>query len=236
MQTSTYRSSDGGRTFVAWKGTPSGEDDHVLWIAPENTNRIIEGTDQGAVITYDCGKTWNSWFNQPTGQFYRVSTDNSFPYHLYAAQQDSGSSSFPIAPTTALSPIAIGFPVAPLRAVSSRLTRCILITFTLSAGTETSFVLTAPPVKPRRSSSHHPNYRASWETPITFSPRDPHALFYGSQFLLKTVDAGITWHEISPDLTVQAWRIFSRTKVRCSRSHPFKRRHGKFWFFCRHGR
>jgi photosystem II stability/assembly factor-like uncharacterized protein len=91
MQTTTYRSSDGGRAFVAWKGTPSGEDDHVLWIAPEDPNRIIEGTDQGAVITFDGGKSWSTWFNQPTGQFYRVSTDNSFPYHLYAAQQDSGS-------------------------------------------------------------------------------------------------------------------------------------------------
>ena len=57
----------------------------------EDPNHIVIGTDQGAVITLDCGKSWSSWFNQPTGQFYRVSTDNDFPYRLYAAQQDSGS-------------------------------------------------------------------------------------------------------------------------------------------------
>jgi hypothetical protein len=91
MQTSTYRSSDGGQTFSAWKGTPSGEDDHVLWFAPEDSNRILMGTDQGAVITLDDGKIWSTWYNQPTGQFYRVSTDRFFPYRLYAAQQDSGS-------------------------------------------------------------------------------------------------------------------------------------------------
>jgi len=91
MQTSTYRSSDGGRTFVAWKGTPSGENYQVLWIVPEDSKRILMGTDQGAVITFDGGKVWNSWINQPTGQFYRVSTDLSFPYRLYASQQDSGS-------------------------------------------------------------------------------------------------------------------------------------------------
>ena len=81
---------------MAWKGTPSGEDDHVLWIAPEDPSRIIMGTDQGAVITLDGGKMWNTWYNQPTGQFYRVSVDHSFPYCLYASQQDSGSVSVPV--------------------------------------------------------------------------------------------------------------------------------------------
>ncbi len=203
MQTSTYRSSDGGRTFVAWKGTPSGEDDHVLWIAPENTNRIIEGTDQGAVITYDCGKTWNSWFNQPTGQFYCVSTDNSFPYHLYAAQQDSGSIVVPNRTDYGLITYRDWFssgsfessfiapdPLHPDYVYSLGWYGNIIRLDRTTGQTATLFV--APP-----------NYRASWETPITFSPHDPHVLFYGSQFLLKTVDAGLTWHEISPDLTVK---------------------------------
>jgi photosystem II stability/assembly factor-like uncharacterized protein len=203
MQTSTYRSSDGGRTFVAWKGTPSGEDDHVLWIAPENTNRIIEGTDQGAVITYDCGKTWNSWFNQPTGQFYRVSTDNSYPYHLYAAQQDSGSIVVPNRTDYGLITYRDWFSSGsfessfiapdPLHAdyVYSLGWYGNIIRLDRTTGqTATLFV---PP----------PNYRASWETPITFSPRAPHALYYGSQFLVKTTDAGLTWHEISPDLTAK---------------------------------
>jgi photosystem II stability/assembly factor-like uncharacterized protein len=203
MQTSTYRSEDGGRTFVAWKGTPSGEDDHVLWIDPQDPNHIVEGTDQGAVITYDCGKTWNSWFNQPTGQFYRVSTDNGFPYRLYAAQQDSGSI------------------VVPNR------TDFGMITYRdwFSSGSFESSFIAPDPLHPEYVYSFGwygniirldrntgqtatlfiapPNYRASWETPILFSPRDPHTLLYASQFLVKTTDAGLTWKEISPDLTVK---------------------------------
>jgi photosystem II stability/assembly factor-like uncharacterized protein len=203
MQTSTYRSEDGGRTFAAWKGTPSGEDDHVLWIDPQDPNHIVEGTDQGAVITYDCGKTWSSWFNQPTGQFYRVATDNQFPYRLYAAQQDSGSI------------------VVPNR------TDFGMITYRdwFSSGSFESSFIAPDPLHPNYIYSlgwygnvirldratgqittlfiDPPNYRASWETPIMFSPRDPHTIFYASQFLLKNTDGGITWKEISPDLTVK---------------------------------
>jgi hypothetical protein len=91
MQTCTYRSIDGGKTFVAFRGAPSGEDHHVLWIAPDGSNRMILGTDQGAIISVNGGLTWTDWFNQPTGQLYHVTTDNSFPYHAYAAQQDSGT-------------------------------------------------------------------------------------------------------------------------------------------------
>jgi photosystem II stability/assembly factor-like uncharacterized protein len=201
MQTSTYRSSDGGRTFAAWKGTPSGEDDHVLWIAPEDPKRILMGTDQGAVITFDGGQAWNSWFNQPTGQFYRVSTDQSFPYRLYAAQQDSGSVAVPS---------RSDFGVITYRDWFS------------SGAFESSFIAPDPlnpdfiysvgwygnVIRMDRATGQiatlfmsPPNYRAAWETPLVFSPRDPRTLYFGSQFLLKTVDGGLTWKEISPDLT-----------------------------------
>ena len=203
MQTSTYRSEDGGRTFAAWKGTPSGEDDHVLWIDPQDSNHIVEGTDQGVVITYDCGKTWSDWLNQPTGQFYRVSTDKGFPYRLYAAQQDSGSI------------------VVPDR------TDFGMITYRdwFSSGSfESSFIAPDPSnpdyvfslgwygniIRMDRKTGQiatlfiaPPNYRASWETPILYSPRDPRTLFYASQFLLKSTDDGLSWKEISPDLTVK---------------------------------
>ena len=79
-QTSMYRSSDGGRTFEAWAGAPSGDDYHVLWINPANPQHMILGVDQGAVISVDGGETWSSWYNQATGQFYHVSTDQHFPY------------------------------------------------------------------------------------------------------------------------------------------------------------
>ena len=203
MQTSTYRSTDGGGTFAAWKGTPSGEDDHVLWIAPEDSSRIIMGTDQGAVVTYDCGASWTSWFNQPTGQFYRVSIDNSFPYRLYAAQQDSGSI------------------VVPSR------TDFGMITYRdwFSSGSFESSFIAPDPLNPDMIYSvgwygnvirmdhatgqaatmfiSPSNYRTSWETPLTFSPRDPRTLLFGAQYLLKTTDGGLNWKEISPDLTVK---------------------------------
>ena len=91
MQTSMYRSTDGGKTFESYKGAPSGEDQHVLWIDPTDTQRMILGSDQGAIVSLDGGRTWTDWFTQPTGQFYHVITDEGFPYRLYAAQQDSGS-------------------------------------------------------------------------------------------------------------------------------------------------
>ena len=204
MQTSTYRSADGGQRFEAWKGTPSGEDDHVLWIDPLDTNHIVEGTDQGAVVTYDCGKSWNSWFTQPTGQFYRVSTDSSFPYRLYAAQQDSGSVVVPNRTDFGLITYRDWFssgsfessfiapdPLHPEYIYSLGWYGNIIRMDRSTGQTATLFVAPA-------------NYRVSWETPIVFSPLDPHALYYGSQFLLKTTDEGLAWHEVSPDLTVKS--------------------------------
>jgi photosystem II stability/assembly factor-like uncharacterized protein len=232
MQTSTYRSEDGGRTFAAWKGTPSGEDDHVLWIDPKDPNHIVEGTDQGAVITYDCGRTWSTWFNQPTGQFYRVSTDNTFPYRLYASQQDSGSI------------------VVPNR------TDFGMITYRdwFSSGSFESSFIAPDPLNPNyvfslgwygnivrldRNTSQiatlfiaPPNYRASWETPITFSPRDPHALYYASQFLVKSTDGGQTWKEVSPDLTVKPSATSPAPKSDAAGHIPSKddnENSGSFW-------
>ena len=78
--TSLYRSQDGGRTFAPIKGAPGGDDYHELWIDPVNPERRMLGVDQGALVSLNGGETWSSWYNQPTGQFYRVATDNRFPY------------------------------------------------------------------------------------------------------------------------------------------------------------
>jgi hypothetical protein len=86
-----YRSADGGKTFTPIKGAPGGDDYHFLWIDPHTPSHLALACDQGTVISVDGGLTWSSWFNQPTAQFYHVSTDNQFPYFVYGAQQDSGT-------------------------------------------------------------------------------------------------------------------------------------------------
>lgn len=202
MQTSTYRSTDGGKTFVAFKGEPSGEDDHVLWIDPDDPQRIFMGTDQGAVITLNDGRTWTEWFNQPTGEMYHVITDDAFPYRLYAAQQDSGS-------VAVLSRSDFG-----------------QITYRdwFSTGAFESGHIAPDPTNPNlvysvgwygsvvrldRTTGQVANlfapgakYRYTWETPLVFAPRDPKTLYVGMQYLLKTTDGGQKWSEISPDLTL----------------------------------
>src|SRR5690242_9127991 len=88
---SLYRSTDGGKTFVSIKGAPGGDDYHLLWVDPIDSRRMIVASDQGTTISLDYGQTWSSWYNQPTAQFYHVSTDNQFPYEVYGGQQESGS-------------------------------------------------------------------------------------------------------------------------------------------------
>src|SRR5260370_928268 len=86
-----YRSNDGGHTFTAIKGAPGGDDYHSVWIDPTNSQRIMLGVDQGATISLNGGESWSTWYNQPTGEFYRVATDHRFPYWVYGPQQDSGT-------------------------------------------------------------------------------------------------------------------------------------------------
>src|SRR5579883_1857658 len=90
INTAVYVTTDGGRKFVPLKGAPGGDDYHQLWINPRDGNRMVLSSDQGTVVSVDGGKTWSSWYNQPTAQIYHVAADNRFPYWLYGAQQDSG--------------------------------------------------------------------------------------------------------------------------------------------------
>src|SRR3989440_5051392 len=201
MQTSTYRSLDGGKNWESYKGAPSGEDQHVLWIDPQNAQRIFLGSDQGAIISLDRGHTWSDWFTQPTGQFYHVTTDNQFPYRLYAAQQDSGSvavlsrSDFGIITYRdwfSTGAFESGYispdPQNPNIVFSVGWYGSV---FRLDRTTGQIATVFAPGAK----------HRYTWETPLVFSPRDPKALYVGTQYVLKSGDSAQTWTEISPDLT-----------------------------------
>src|SRR5256714_808810 len=201
MQTAPYRSLDGGVTFEAWKGEPSGEDDHVIWIDPANSERIFMGTDQGAVITLNGGGTWTEWFNQPTGEMYHVTTDRQFPYRLYAAQQDSGSVAVLSRSDFGMITYRDWFSTGafesgyiapdPLNANFIYSVGWYGSVFRLDRNTGQIATVFAPGAK----------YRYTWETPLVFSPKDPKTIYLGMQYVMKTSDGAQTWREISPDLT-----------------------------------
>ena len=89
--TALYRSTDGGKTFIAFKGAPGGEDSHDMWIDPTNGQRMLLGLDQGAPVTLDGGQTWSSYYNIPIDQVYHIATDTRYPYWVLASQQDTGA-------------------------------------------------------------------------------------------------------------------------------------------------
>ncbi|EQD70687.1 glycosyl hydrolase, BNR repeat-containing protein [mine drainage metagenome] len=95
MDTIVLRSNDGGKHFLALKGDPTGDDYHQLWIDPTDPKRMILGSDQGTEVTLDGGKTWSTWYNQPTAQVYKISTDDRYPFWVYGSQQDSGAFALP---------------------------------------------------------------------------------------------------------------------------------------------
>jgi photosystem II stability/assembly factor-like uncharacterized protein len=199
--TTLYRSRDGGKTFAAFKGAPGGDDYHQLWIDPDEPNRMVLGSDQGTIVTLNGGETWSSWYNQPTGQMYHVSTDNRFPYWVYGAQQDSGSIATPSrGKYRALDvhdwrPIAAGDEngyIAP----DPENPEVIYGGFVTRQDLDNEQIQLMPPTL-----AHPGNYRRTWTLPLVFSPLDPRVLYFGSQVLFRTVDGGNSWQVISPDLT-----------------------------------
>jgi photosystem II stability/assembly factor-like uncharacterized protein len=208
---SIYRSTDGGKNFEAIKGAPGGDDYHALWIDPANPSRMIFGSDQGAGISVDNGATWSSWYNQPTAQFYHVAVDNQFPYHVYGAQQDSGSID-----TASRSndgsitfrdwhPTAAGEsgyiapdPVNP-NIVYGGSTFGELFRYDKRTGQAQN--ISPDAVRNFGAPPSEVEYRFSWTSPLVFSPQDSHTLYYGSQNVLRSTDQGNSWQKISPDLT-----------------------------------
>jgi photosystem II stability/assembly factor-like uncharacterized protein len=205
-----YRSTDGGHSFTAFKGAPGGDDYHQLWIDPQDPARMILGCDQGAVISVDRGRTWSSWYNQPTAQFYHVSTDNAFPYHVYGAQQDSGTvailSRSDIGSITIRDWYSIG-------AGESGYIRPDPQDPNIVYGGDTYGGLRRYDRRTNQSQDIGPTraeffgnisqrtLRFTWTSPLEIAPWDSSVLYLGSQYLLRSDDRGNHWEKISPDLT-----------------------------------
>ncbi len=198
--TSLYRSSDGGKSFTAIRGAPGGDDYHTVWINPDNTKIILLATDQGATVSVNGGETWSSWYNQPTAQFYHVSTDNQFPYWVYGGQQESGSAGVCSRGNDGQitfrdwHPVGVeeyGYvapdPLNPNIIYGGKVTR-----FDRATGQ-------VQDVGPEALRSG--KYRVLRTAPVLFSPVDPHLLFFAANVLFKTRDGGRRWEVISPDLS-----------------------------------
>jgi photosystem II stability/assembly factor-like uncharacterized protein len=211
MGRSMRRSTDGGKTFTIFKGAPGGDDYHFLWIDPSEPRRMITGADQGAVVTLNGGTSWSSWYNQPTGQFYRIAADDRFPYRVYSGQQDSGTVSIPIRSNYGQitfrdwHPVGgderdgdIPDPVDPDvvygAGLGGRLSKW-------DAKTGQVQNVSPWPVGTYGRRPQPGSFRYSWITPLAVSARAPHALYQGSQVLWRSLDGGRSWQTISPDLT-----------------------------------
>ena len=215
MQTSTYRSTDGGQHFAAFKGAPGGDDYHVLWIDPQNSQRMILGVDQGATISVDGGKSWSSWFNQATGQFYHVITDNQFPYVAYAPQQDSGTAAVPNRSDFGEISYREWFSIGGFEF-------CFIAPDPLNPNIVYSGGWYGSVVRFDKTTGQIAHvfvrtdkYRTAQMAPILFSPLDPHSLYFGTQYVMKTTNGGESWQTISPDLAHRA-----ETKPAGNRANP----------------
>jgi photosystem II stability/assembly factor-like uncharacterized protein len=218
----TWKSTDGGKTYASFRGAPGGDDYHRVWINPDDPNIILIASDQGAIITVNGGDSWSSWYNQPTAQFYHVSTDNDFPYRVCGGQQESGSACVQSRGDDGQitfrewHPVGIeeyGYavpdPLNPNLVYGGKLERY---------DRRTGQVSQIAPMAIRDSS-----YRVIRTQPIVFSPADPHILYFASNTLWKTMNGGQSWTQISPDLMRKEWPVPANVGVYTAEAKPSQR-------------
>jgi photosystem II stability/assembly factor-like uncharacterized protein len=201
-----YKSTDGGRTMRAMR-TPHG-DNHDIWINPDDGRIMIQSNDGGANVSFDGGQTWSTQMNQPTAEIYGVWLDNNFPYQLYGAQQDNT--------TIIISSLADPYDLEAWRTGPGCETGPIMphptdpnIVYGSCKGQFEWMNMTTGQAKPYwigvESLYGMPPadlvYRIQRVAPMEVSPHDPDVLYYGTQYVHRTRDRGITWERLSPDLT-----------------------------------
>jgi photosystem II stability/assembly factor-like uncharacterized protein len=215
MNGALWKSIDGGKVFSTVP-TPHG-DNHDLWIDPTNTDRMIEGNDGGACVSFNGGESWSSIYNQPTAQFYHVTADNQTPYRVYGSQQDNSAISLPhmslngaiteaewFVPGGGESGYIAVRPDNPdivfAGAIGSgegngRLTR-------YNRKTQAVRNITVWPHDPGFAEGADTlRYRFQWTFPIELSPHDPDVLYVASNHLHRSTDQGMSWETFTPDLT-----------------------------------
>jgi photosystem II stability/assembly factor-like uncharacterized protein len=209
LNTGTYRSIDGGKTFSPIH-SPHG-DNHGFWIDPDNPKRLINGNDGGATISIDGGATWSTLYNQPTAQFYHITSDDRFPYWIYGAQQDNSTvaiaSASPNGGIDRSDYYDVGGGESGYIAPDPKNPE---IVYAGSYGgdisrydhrTSQTQAINPWPRNPIGWGMADLKHRFQWTEPIVFSPHDPHTLYYAGEVLFKTTDEGKSWSIISPDLT-----------------------------------
>jgi photosystem II stability/assembly factor-like uncharacterized protein len=206
-----FGSVDGGRTVTVVRGAPGGDDYHELWVDPKNRDRLVLGTDQGTSVSVDRGSSWSTWYNQPTAQLYHVTTDDRFPYTVYGAQQDSGGVGVRSRSDYGQITPHDWFPASGSEsgyfAVDPR--NPDIVYASVSYGGVSRWdrrrSLTQDvspwPVSVFGTDIAQRKYRDPWTPPLAFSAVDKSSLYLGTQYVMKTVDGGLHWIKISPDLT-----------------------------------
>lgn len=202
----TWKSVDGAKTWTGFRGAPGGDDYHRIWINPLNPKIMLIAVDQGGIVTVNGGETFSSWYNQPTAQFYHVSTDNDFPYNVYGGQQESGSVGIASRGNDGQvtfrewHPVGVeeyGYvaadPLDPNIIYGGKITKY---------DKRTGQVQNIAPEALRSG-----KYRFVRTAPVLFSPIDPKTLYFAGNVIFKTRDGGNSWQTISPDLTRESWDI-----------------------------
>jgi photosystem II stability/assembly factor-like uncharacterized protein len=203
INTCSYISHDGGKTFTGFKGAPGGDDPQQMWLDPTDANRLFLGMDQGATISLDGGKNWSLWYNQINAQMYHMSVDNQFPYWVYGTEQDSGSVS--TASRGNYGEITMmDWAPHPGYEFGSIVADPLNPKITYAGGPSRGIVKVTNPsgqwidVSPTVDSKMR--LRQVGNQPLAFSPTNPHELMAGFQYLMSTTDAGMHWKKLSPDL------------------------------------
>ena len=207
-----WKSTDGGKNWKAFRGAPGGDDYHRIWINPNDPEIMLIASDQGAIITVNGGESFSSWYNQPTAQFYHVSTDNAFPYNVYGGQQESGSVGIASRSNDGQityrdwRPVGVeeyGYvavdPLDPNLIYGGKITR-----FDRRTGQTQNIAPEAV-----RSGK----YRFLRTAPVLFSPIDNKTLYFAGNVLFKTTTGGNSWEVISPDLSRDSWEIPSSVGI-----------------------